>query len=154
MRDHEGWHCLRFPACAPRPTRRKERTIVSYQNGEIDTKMDSTACGVQERKGNKDCGWRILERRMVSTKKRRRKRFFARIRFSRIAWCIAFGRDGKHPALLPVGETAHFTSAREPSSSLRVPETRIGEERGSLHCEVQSQAPTARYDFTDCQQKN
>ena len=112
---------LVFLACAAISTA-KERT--DYQNGKI-VQMDSAACGVQE-KGNKTVAGEIFGTDGEHKKTQEILCQEYTLQSDRVVYRIR-PKDDKHPALLPVGETAHFRLHKD-KLILQVPEA-DGKER-------------------------
>ena len=76
-----------------------------YQKGTL-LRMDSTACGVQE-KGSKSLTGEILGTDAQSKKTQEMLCQEYVLQADRVVYRIR-PKDDKHPALLPIGETAHF----------------------------------------------
>ena len=112
---------LVFLACASVGAA-KERA--DYQNGKI-MQMDSTACGVQE-KGNKTVAGEIFGTDGEHKKTQEILCQEYTLQSDRVVYRIR-PKDDKHPALLPVGETAHFRLHKD-KLILQVPEA-DGKER-------------------------
>jgi len=92
----------------------------AYEKGEL-LQMDSASCGFAE-KGRQDSGWAEFLAPTDSTR-RHRKRFGQEyvLRSQRVTYRIR-PKDDKHPALLPVGETAEFRIHKD-KLLLRVPDS-------------------------------
>jgi hypothetical protein len=111
--------CLMFAGvCAA-----KEHT--DYQKGTL-LRMDSTACGMQE-KGSKSLKGEILGTDGQSKKTQEMLCQEYVLQTDRVVYRIR-PKDDKHPALLPIGETAQFRIHKD-KLVLRVPESEDGKER-------------------------
>jgi hypothetical protein len=95
-----------------------------YQTGKI-LQMDSAACGVQE-KGSKTVAGEIFGTNGEHKKTQELLCQEYTLQSDRVVYRIR-PKDDKHPALLPVGETAHFRLHKD-KLILQVPEA-DGKER-------------------------
>lgn len=89
-----------------------------YQNGTL-LRMDSSSCGMQE-KGGKSITGELLGTDSQSRKTREVLCPEYVLQGERVIYRIR-PRDEKHPALLPIGETAQFRISKD-KLILRVPE--------------------------------
>jgi hypothetical protein len=101
----------------------KEHT--DYQKGTL-LRMDSTSCGMQE-KGSKSLTGEILGTDGQSKKTQEMLCQEYVLQTDRVVYRIR-PKDDKHPALLPIGETAQFRIHKD-KLILRVPESEDGKER-------------------------
>ncbi len=90
-----------------------------YQKGTL-LRMDSTACGVQE-KGSKSLTGEILGTDAQSKKTQEMLCQEYVLQADRVVYRIR-PKDDKHPVLLPIGETAQFRIHKD-KLILRVPES-------------------------------
>ncbi len=92
--------------------------LKTYQNGVLK-EMTSVECGYEQKSGNTFVG-EVLGTDGAHSKTRKTLCHEYTLQTSHVVYHIR-PRDEKHPALLPVGETAHFRMKKD-LMVLRVPE--------------------------------